>query len=134
MRKSFLKNNEGITLIEVLLSIVILSIIAVTLLTYFANHFRFFYDREIEAQTIRLASEAIEVIKSRYRDDWNYTPDNTDILNIITQNADLRAVYELNITEVIIANTDDSLKRVTVKVKVGSEDKASLVTLIAEEG
>jgi prepilin-type N-terminal cleavage/methylation domain-containing protein len=73
--KKFIKNVRGITLIELLISISILSIVLISFFAFFTNTFRFNSLNSDDIQAMNLAREEKELIKTDpFIHNWSLHP------------------------------------------------------------
>jgi len=115
----FLQKEEGMSLVEVVVGIAILSIALIPILNYFANSTKIVYQTRLRSQALNLAQEAMEGMKA-----VGYGQLDTEAIK-----------YEGSIEEftrdVIVSNYDTGIKKVAVIVSWDSQD-VKLQTLIAK--
>ncbi|MBB6445855.1 prepilin-type N-terminal cleavage/methylation domain-containing protein [Bacillus benzoevorans] len=83
--KKFIENIKGITLIELLISLSILSIVLISLFAFFTNTFRFNSLNSDDIQAMNVAREYKELIKKDYAltdeiDNWSKNPNKELIM------------------------------------------------------
>jgi len=95
-----LSNKDGFTLVDVMLGITILSLALLPFMGFFANSTRIVHNTEIRSQALKIARDALEIIKARVEYDWSFLDKlNTfcinNIYNSSTQDYDLLVDYTL---------------------------------------
>ena len=132
--KNSKKKEEGFTLIEIVVSILILSIIIIATSSYFSNSVRFVQQTSIRSQALLIARMTIEEIKNEATEfeDWDDLASELrtiDIADDIFGNFDLLT----NDYDIIIAISDieTDLKMIEVKVNWDSSN-VQLETLITK--
>lgn len=134
MRRAFFSTDEGITLLEVLLGIVLLGVISVALLASFTDSISFTHKNETRAQAVKLAAEVLEVIKADFNENWPDISERNpnDYLDMVTSSDDdLRSNYTIT-WDVEDKSVDDFEGRhISVKIKTSYDGiEVSLDTLI----
>jgi type II secretory pathway pseudopilin PulG len=101
MRRFFLPSDkEGFTLVDVMLGITILSLALLPFMVFFANSTRIVHNTEIRSQALKIARDALEIIKGKTEYDWSFL-DNlnafciNNIYDSATQDYDLLVDYTL---------------------------------------
>jgi Tfp pilus assembly protein PilV len=101
MRRFFLPSDkEGFTLVDVMLGITILSLALLPFMGFFANSTRIVHNTEIRSQALKIARDALEIIKGKTEYDWSFL-DNlnafciNNIYDSATQDYDLLVDYTL---------------------------------------
>lgn len=70
--KKLISNEKGLTLIELIASITILSIVIITFLSFFTNAFRFNSINDDSLQTMNIVREQQALIKAIDGEPWSY--------------------------------------------------------------
>ena len=131
--KNKIDNEKGLTLLEVLLSITLLSIVMITFLSFFTNAFRFNSINDDSIQAMNIAREQQALIKGKL---WNeitaFTFDNTTGCYI--QNTNERE-YDIKMSIKKEPETIDSYRNLhLVHVEVTKDGKPLSETYTYYEG
>lgn len=93
--------NDGFTLVEVMLAIVILTIAFIPILYYYSSSIKIVHQTEIRSQAIKLARDYMEIIKSEAATDWENLYNFTEKLKIDDISSDYNLLakdYKLDVT------------------------------------
>ena len=115
-RRSLLRNQSGVTFIEVLISVVVLALILASIppVLLMITHSQFSWNEQRTAESI--SRNQVELIKvSQYRDDGNYTP--------ITDHV----IYETYKVVIDTKPIDKRLQEITIEIR--HADRLVLTTM-----
>lgn len=140
LRNNNIYNKEaGFTLIEIIVSIAILSIIIIATSRYYVKSIQFVHRTEIRSQALLIARITIEEMKAEAVDNWDILDDIVSNFNVddsVFSSLDLLSNYTINITlnQPDIdgdGSNDTNLQEIVVNVSWGT-DEVELQSLIAK--
>jgi len=120
--KRYLQSEEGMSLIEVMVGITLLSIALIPILNYFGNSTKFTYQTGLRNQALNLAEAKMEEVKSKDFDGIDSEPETT-----VTGYSNFEREVEVTTSY----NGNSGLKKISVIVSWDGKS-VKLQTLIAK--
>lgn len=124
------KEVEGFTLIEIILSISIISIVLILLLSFFSGSTVFINETAVRSQALEIAETTMEELKAEADRDWDNFLDIAPSFNInndIFSEMDLFRDYNIsvNLSQDDIdgdSEDDEDIRKITITVAWGSNN------------
>ncbi len=119
IHKKLINEEYGISLIEVMVTIVLVTIAIIPLLNFFTNNTKIVHQQAIRSQAINLARNAVEDLRHEAIKDW----DNLDTtashysLDDCAGDNDLKTNYDINVN---LTDFDSQVKKISITISWNS--------------